>query len=67
MHVPLVFSSFYVQVYNLPPSFFSENVAKQLGNFIGRLLEYDTKPLSRGVKSYLRIKVELDVKRPLKG
>lgn len=37
-----------------------------LRNFVGRLLEYDTKPLSRGVRSDLRIKVELDVIMPFK-
>ncbi|MFQ6668579.1 hypothetical protein Gotur_034168, partial [Gossypium turneri] len=33
--VPLVYSFFWVQVYDLPPRLFSEVVAQQLGNFVG--------------------------------
>ncbi|MBA0770104.1 hypothetical protein Gotri_018778 [Gossypium trilobum] len=33
MQVPLVFSPLWVHVHDLPPSFFSKSVAKQLGNF----------------------------------
>ncbi|MBA0669442.1 hypothetical protein Goklo_029158, partial [Gossypium klotzschianum] len=46
--------------------FFSEIMAKQLENFIGRFLVYDTKQLKWGIKNYLKIRVELDVTRPLK-
>ncbi|MBA0873280.1 hypothetical protein Goshw_000247 [Gossypium schwendimanii] len=35
MQVPLVSMTFWVQVHELPPCFFLEVVAKQLGNFIG--------------------------------
>ncbi|MBA0799939.1 hypothetical protein Gohar_010417 [Gossypium harknessii] len=66
MQMSLIFSSFWVQVHDLPPRFFSENVMKQLGNFIGRFLEYDMKQLSRGMKNYLRVRVQLDVRCPLK-
>ncbi|MBA0734362.1 hypothetical protein Gogos_018279 [Gossypium gossypioides] len=38
-------------------------VAKQLG---GRFLEYDLKHLNRGLMNHLKIRVELDVRKPLK-
>ncbi|MFQ6622463.1 hypothetical protein Gotur_001805 [Gossypium turneri] len=64
--VPLVSSTFWVEVHDLPLGFFLETVAKQLGNFIGRFLEYDLKQLNRGLMNHLKIQVELDVRKPLK-
>ncbi|MBA0749220.1 hypothetical protein Gogos_003169 [Gossypium gossypioides] len=66
IQVLLIFSAFWIQVYDLSPGFFSEIMAKQLGNFIGRFLVYDRKQLKWGIKNYLKIRVELDVTRPLK-
>ncbi|MBA0804975.1 hypothetical protein Gohar_004525 [Gossypium harknessii] len=43
MQVPLVFAQFWVQVYDLPSSLFSELLARQFRNFIDQFLEYDTK------------------------
>ncbi|MBA0760111.1 hypothetical protein Gotri_022889, partial [Gossypium trilobum] len=45
VQVPLVFSPSWVQVNDLPLDFFSESVAKQLGNFVGCFVEYSAKPL----------------------
>ncbi|CAN1786378.1 hypothetical protein LINPERHAP1_LOCUS17213 [Linum perenne] len=38
--VELLEADFWVQVYNLPPGFFSLTVGQALGNFIGKLIEY---------------------------
>ncbi|KAH1031637.1 hypothetical protein J1N35_043811 [Gossypium stocksii] len=62
----LNYSAFWVQVHDLPPGFFSKTVAKQLDNFVDRFLEFDSKQLDRGLMSYLRDRVEIDVKKPLK-
>ncbi|KAH1030303.1 hypothetical protein J1N35_046203, partial [Gossypium stocksii] len=43
MQVPLVLSSFWVPVYDLPPRLFYENVARQFGNPIEFFVEYDSK------------------------
>ncbi|MBA0841361.1 hypothetical protein Goarm_003857 [Gossypium armourianum] len=43
MQIPLVFMNFWAQVHDLPPGFFSEVVARQFGNFIDKIIEYDTK------------------------
>ncbi|MBA0877315.1 hypothetical protein Goshw_010507 [Gossypium schwendimanii] len=39
VQVPLVMAPFWVQVNDLPPSFFSNSVAKQFGDFIGSFLK----------------------------
>lgn len=43
MQVSLIYSFFWVQIHDLSSGYFSENVAKQLGNFIGSFEKYDTK------------------------
>ncbi|KAK5818877.1 hypothetical protein PVK06_023825 [Gossypium arboreum] len=64
--VPLVFSDFWVQIHNLPPGFFTDNVEKLLGNFIGKFLEHDTEQLNQGFRNYMRIRVQIDIRNPLK-
>ncbi|XP_017628855.1 uncharacterized protein At4g02000-like [Gossypium arboreum] len=64
--VPLWTTIFWVQVHNLPPGFFTEGMARQLGNFIGIFYEYDAALITKGVTKYMRIHVLLDVRSPLK-
>ncbi|KAH1039341.1 hypothetical protein J1N35_041084 [Gossypium stocksii] len=66
VNVPLRFFTFWVQVYDLSMGLFLESTAKQLGNFVGEFLEYDSKSLSTGLRSFIWIRVLLDVRRPLK-
>lgn len=44
----------------------SESVGKQLGNFIGTFVEYDISNNSELWRTYMRIKVTIDVRKPLK-
>ncbi|MBA0838052.1 hypothetical protein Goarm_010149 [Gossypium armourianum] len=60
--VPLVFTNFWVQVHDLPPGFFSEKMAKQFGNFIGTVIDYDMKDTTT-MESY----VEGAVKKGVHG
>ncbi|MBA0618525.1 hypothetical protein Godav_027855 [Gossypium davidsonii] len=59
--MPLVFSNFWVQVYELSTRFFSDHVAQQLGDFVGKflenLLEHDTKQLNQGFRNFMCISV----------
>ncbi|MBA0785058.1 hypothetical protein Gotri_027805 [Gossypium trilobum] len=55
-----------VQVHELPPGLMSESMAVQLGNFCGKFIEYDSNNPLLGQKSYMRIRVCLDVNAPLK-
>jgi len=44
----------------------SEKVGKDIANFIGEFFEYDAKNNSNYLRSYMKIRVLLDVGKPLK-
>lgn len=66
LKVSLIYSPLWVQLYNVPIGFVSENLAIQLGNFIGEFMEYDGSSLGRDSRNFMRIRVKIDVRRPLK-
>ncbi|MBA0790797.1 hypothetical protein Gohar_015422 [Gossypium harknessii] len=66
MKIPLVFVPFWVQIHDVPVGLFSKNFAKQLGNFVGVFLEYDASNLGKENRNYMRIRVQIDVRNPLK-
>ncbi|MBA0776337.1 hypothetical protein Gotri_011342, partial [Gossypium trilobum] len=45
--VSLVYAEFWVQVHDLPQGFFFDCVVQQLGDFVGKFLEHDTKQLNQ--------------------
>ncbi|XP_017628694.1 uncharacterized protein At4g02000-like [Gossypium arboreum] len=57
---------FWVQIHNLPVGVVTEGMTRQFGDFIGKFLEYDTSMVLRGVSRFMRIKVLLDTRSPLK-
>ncbi|MBA0817944.1 hypothetical protein Gohar_027852, partial [Gossypium harknessii] len=52
LQVPLVFSEFWVQVHNSPMGIMSKGMARQFGNFIGQILDYDAGFVIREIKSW---------------
>lgn len=66
LNVPLWHIHMWLQIYDLPTGFMSESVGKQLGDFFGEFLEYDHKNNGSIWREYMRIRVRLDVRRPLK-
>lgn len=66
MEVPLHLADFWVQVHDLSSGFFAEIVGKALGNYIGSYVAYDEKNVFLVDRPYLRIRVRLDVRQPLK-
>ncbi|KAK5793209.1 hypothetical protein PVK06_034347 [Gossypium arboreum] len=66
LQVPLFFTPFWVQIYDVPIRLFFENLAVQLGNFVGSFLEYDESNLGKENRNYMRVRVQIDVRRPLK-
>lgn len=53
-------------MHDLPSGFHKEFMAMQIGNFLGKFLECDKKNLSNGYRNFMRIQVQIDVRKPLK-
>lgn len=66
LKVSLIFTPFWIQIYDVPVGLFSEKLAVQLGNFLGNFLEYDDANLGKENRNYMRIKAQIDIRRPLK-
>lgn len=63
---PLCFVPFWIQVHDLPVAFFTETVGKAHGDFIGSFLSYDVKNRKSVDRPYMRLRVLVDVRLPLK-
>lgn len=66
VQVLLDYTTFWVQIHNLSLGLMSEGLARQFGNFIGRFIEYDVALTTKGVRKFMRIKICLGVRLPLK-
>ncbi|KAL8114670.1 hypothetical protein AgCh_021509 [Apium graveolens] len=66
LDVPLWYVNMWMQIYDIPSGLMSEAVGKQLGDFFGKFLEYDTKNNASIWREFMRIRVKLDVRKPLK-
>lgn len=64
--VDLVEMDFWIQIHDLLVGYMSESVGKQLGNFFGTFPEYDSNNNSSIWREFMRLKVRIDVRRPLK-
>ncbi|KAL8096581.1 hypothetical protein AgCh_037515 [Apium graveolens] len=56
----------WIQIYNLPMGYMTESVGKQLGNFFGKFISYDSSNDSSIWREYMRVRISLDVRCPLK-
>ncbi|GAU27412.1 hypothetical protein TSUD_356480 [Trifolium subterraneum] len=65
-NIPLYHVDFWVQVHNLPTGLMAEKVGKTLANYIGSFVEYDKNNNSSFWRQYMRIRVRVDVRQPLK-
>ncbi|KAM7462222.1 hypothetical protein LguiA_030343 [Lonicera macranthoides] len=63
----LNYVDFWVQVHNLLAGLMSEQVVTAIGNFIGQFMSSDPKNFDGLWKSYLRIRVRVDVSKALKS
>lgn len=64
--VSLTDIDFWIQIHDLPVGYMSEVVVKQLGNFFGTFLEYDTNNNSNIWREFMRLRIRMDVRKPLK-
>jgi 14-3-3 protein epsilon len=65
-NIPLNHVDFWVQVHNLPTGLMAERVGKTLANYIGSFVEYDKNNKGSFWREYMRLKVRVDVRQPLK-
>lgn len=56
----------WVQIYDLPHGMVTEKVLQSIGNYIGEFNKTDPNNVTGGWKMYLRIRVTMDVRKPLK-
>ncbi|PNX65080.1 hypothetical protein L195_g054353, partial [Trifolium pratense] len=65
-HIPLNHVTLWVQIHNLPLGLMKEKFGVQLANYIGEFVEYDKNNNSSFWRQYMRIRVKIDVRQPLK-
>jgi 14-3-3 protein epsilon len=65
-NIPLNHVDFWVQVHNLPMGLMAEKVGRTLANYIGSFVEYDKNNRGSFWREYMRIRVRVDIRRPLK-
>ncbi|MBA0605945.1 hypothetical protein Godav_018472 [Gossypium davidsonii] len=66
LKIPLVHVPFWVQIHEVPLGLFSKSLAMLLGNFIGVFLEYDASNLGKENHNFIRVRVQIDVRKPLR-
>jgi 14-3-3 protein epsilon len=65
-NIPLHHVDFWVQVHNLPTGLMAERVGNTLANYIGSFVEYDKNNKGSFWREYMRIRVRVDIRQPLK-
>nr|GLL20147.1 uncharacterized protein LOC109173053 [Ipomoea trifida] len=65
LSMPLDSADFWVQLHDLPLGFFSDRAAMAIGNFIGEFIRTDEDAFNGWRKSFLRIRVRLNIHKPL--
>ncbi|MCI13672.1 hypothetical protein A2U01_0034792, partial [Trifolium medium] len=65
-HIPLHYVNMWVQVHDLPMGLMKEKVGIAMAKYIGSFVEYDKKNNSSFWQEYMRIRVKIDVRMPLK-
>ncbi|MBA0821629.1 hypothetical protein Goarm_018473 [Gossypium armourianum] len=56
--VPLVLIPFWVQIHEVPIGLYSENLAVNLGKFLGSFTEYDASNLGKENRIFMRVRVQ---------
>lgn len=59
-------TSIWVQLHDIPIGFMSQRVCTDIGNFIGSYIEADPANFSGEWRNFLRVRVSMDVRKPLK-
>lgn len=59
-------SDIWLQVYDLPQGLVSENILVNIGNFVGKFVKSDPANFNGGWRMYARIRITMDLDKPLK-
>jgi 14-3-3 protein epsilon len=65
-HIPLNHVNMWVQIHDIPMGLMKEKYGIQFANYIGKFVEYDKNNNSSFWRQYMRIRVQIDVRSPLK-
>lgn len=64
--VPLDTVDIWVQVYDVPKGFMSETILKSIGEYIGEFIKVDPTSLDGMWKQFVRIRVKINIMKPLR-
>lgn len=65
--ITLNVTDFWVQVHNIPRNFFMEQVAKAIGSSLGVFIKADKKNFEGPWKTFMRIRITMDITKPLRS
>lgn len=64
--MPILDLSIWLQIHDLPAGFRFEKVCSSIGNYVGRYIKSDARDFDGGWKSFMLVRVMLDIRKPLK-
>ena len=64
--VPLNHVSFWVQIHHLPIGFRTSKIIQNIGDYVGQFMESDDNNCTGTWQHYLRVRVSIDIQKPLK-
>lgn len=64
--VKLQYADIWVQIYDIPRGFLSENILKSVGESMGKYIRSEAKTFEGAWKPFVRIRVSVNIEKPLK-
>ncbi|XP_074360805.1 uncharacterized protein LOC141701064 [Apium graveolens] len=64
--VKLQYADIWVQIYDIPRGFLSENILRSVGDSMGKYIRAESKTFEGAWKPFVRIRVSMNIEKPLK-
>lgn len=64
--IPFCHSPFWIQVHNIPPNRMNKMNAEKMGSLVGSFLQYDMDGQGNPIRSFLRLRAQVDITKPLR-